>query len=220
MSLKRQAMRDQILRTAADLFQEKGYRATTLDGIAARLGVSKATIYAYFRAKEEILAAISQETIAAFTRDLASIGQSRLDPEEKLRRVVRQHVRLVLSNRSFLTVFFSEEANLPPRIARALARQKDRYDRGVEAIVRAGIRKGTFRPVEPRLVVYGLLGMMNWLYKWYRPGGRWGADEIARSFLSVIERGLLRPLDARGPGVARQLNRLSRELSRTLGALT
>ena len=103
--------------------------------------------------------------------------RSTLTPEDKLRRVVREHVRFVIANRSFLTVFFSEEANLPPRLARALAAQKNQYDKGVEAIVVEGIRRGVFRDVPPRLIVFGLLGMLNWLYKWYNPAGRWGAEE-------------------------------------------
>ena len=131
MTPRRQAIRDQILRIAADLFRERGYRASTVDDIAARLGMSKASLYTYFRAKEEMLAAISRATIAAFTRELALVSASSLSPEDKLRRVVREHVRFVIANRSFLTVFFSEEASLPPRLARALAAQKDRYDKGV-----------------------------------------------------------------------------------------
>src|SRR5207248_10606034 len=64
--------------------------------------MSKATLYTYFRAKEEMLAAISRETIEAFTRELALVLRSSLPPDEKLRRVVRQHVRFVIANRSFL----------------------------------------------------------------------------------------------------------------------
>ncbi len=95
----------------------------------------------------------------------------------------------MIANRSFLTVFFSEEANLPARFARALAAQKDRYDKGVESVAADGIRRGVFRDVPPRLVVFGLLGMVNWLYKWYNPRGRWDAEEISSAFLSVVEDG-------------------------------
>src|SRR6266496_2184295 len=130
MNARRQAVRDQILRTAADLFRERGYRASTLDDIAKRLGMSKTSLYGSFRAKEEMLAAISRETIESFTRELSLVLRSSLPPEDKLRRVVRQHVRFVIANRSFLTVFFSEEPNLPPRFARQLAAQKNRYDKG------------------------------------------------------------------------------------------
>ena len=213
-------MRDQVLRTAADLFRERGYRATTLDDIVARLGMSKASLYTYFHAKEEMLAAISRQTIAAFTRELSLVLRSDLAPEDKLRRVVRDHVRFVIANRSFLTVFFSEEANLPPRLARALAAQKDRYDKGVESIVVEGVRRGVFRDVPPRLVVFGLLGMLNWLYKWYDPRGRWGAEEISAGFLSLVEGGLLRRRGG-GPTLGRRVARLQRdlrELSRALDA--
>jgi len=199
------------LQTAADLFRERGYRATTLDHIAARLGMSKASLYKSFHAKEEMLAVISRRTIETFTRELALVLRSSLTPEEKLRRVVRDHVRFVIANRSFLTVFFSEEANLPARLARALAQQKDRYDKGIESLVIDGVKQGVFRDVPPRLVVFGVLGMLNWVYKWYNPRGRWGAEEISAAFLSLVEGGLLRRARG-GPALGRQLSRLRREL--------
>jgi TetR/AcrR family transcriptional regulator, cholesterol catabolism regulator len=211
VNARRQAVRDQILRTAADLFRERGYRATTLDDIAARLGMSKASLYKYFRAKDEMLAAISRGTIETFTRELSLVLRSDMSPEDKLRRVVRDHVRFVIANRSFLTVFFSEEANLPVRLARALAVQKDRYDKGVESIVVEGAQRGAFRDLPPRLVVFGLLGMLNWIYKWYNPRGRWGAEEISAAFLSLIEGGLVRRQPG-GPSLTRRMARLQREL--------
>ena len=211
MNAKRQAVRDQILRTAADLFRQRGYRATTLDDIAARLGMSKASLYKSFHAKEEMLAVISRQTIEGFTRELSLVLRSDLAPDDKLRRVVRDHVRFVIANRSFLTVFFSEEANLPARLARALAAQKDRYDKGVESLVVEGVRRGVFRDVPPRLVVFGLLGMLNWVYKWYNPRGPWGAEEISAAFLTLVEGGLLRRARG-GPALGRQMSRLRRDL--------
>lgn len=220
MRAKQQAVRDQILRTAAELFRERGYRASTLDDIAARLGMSKASLYTYFRAKEEMLAAISRQTIEGFTRELGLVLRSDLSPEDKLRRIVREHVRFVIANRAFLTVFFSEESNLPARFVRAIAAQKDRYDKGVETVIAEGIRRGAFRDVPPRLVVFGLLGMLNWVYKWYNPRGRWGAEEISAAFLAMVESGLVHQAP-RGPGIGRRIARLRRdlhELSRALDA--
>jgi AcrR family transcriptional regulator len=218
VNARRQAVREHILQTAADLFRERGYRATTLDHIAARLGMSKASLYKSFHAKEEMLAVISRRTIETFTRELTLVLRSNLTPEDKLRRVVRDHVRFVIANRSFLTVFFSEEANLPARLARALAQQKDRYDKGIESLVVDGVKQGVFRDVPPRLVVFGLLGMLNWVYKWYNPRGRWGAEEISSAFLSLVEGGLLRRTRG-GPALGRQLSRLRRDLQMLARAL-
>ena len=102
-------------------------------------------------------------------------------------------------------------ANLPARFARSLAAQKDRYDKGVERIVAEGIRAGVFRDVPPRLVVFAILGMVNWVHKWYNPRGRWGAEEISAAFLSLIEGGLLRQ-KPRGRALSGRLRRLEREL--------
>ena len=218
MRAKQKAVRDQILRTAADLFRERGYRASTLDDIAKRLGMSKASLYTYFRAKEEMLAAISRETIEIFTRELGLVLDSGLSPADKLRRIVREHVRFVIANRSFLTVFFSEEPNLPARFARALAAQKDRYDKGVESVIADGIRRGVFRDAPARLVVFALLGMVNWLYKWYNPRGRWGAEDISSAFLALVEDGLLRR-QRREPAVTRRIARVRRDLNDLARAL-
>lgn len=218
MNLKRQAVRERILQAAADLICERGYRTTTLDDIAGRLGMSKASLYTYFPGKGGILAAITQETMARFSRGLEAIARSPLSPQDKLRRVVQHHVELVLTHRSFLTVFFSEETSLPPAFARAMAREKDRYDKGVERLVRDGIRRGVFREVPPRLVVYALLGMVNWLYKWCDPAGPLGSREIARAYLDFIERGILVPRAFQAPQLRRRLLRLRREMD-ALGRL-
>ena len=73
-----------------------------------------------------------------------------------------------------------------------------------------------FRDVPPRLVTFGLLGMLNWLYKWYNPRGHWDADEIASAFWSLVEGGLLRrrpaPIGRRIARVQRELHALSRAL--------
>jgi AcrR family transcriptional regulator len=214
---RRQAVRRQVLQTAADLFRERGYRATTLDDIAARLGMSKASLYTYFRAKEDLLAAISRETIEGFTREMARILGAGRAPDETLRRIVRRHVEFVIAHRSFLTVFFSEEANLPARLARALAAQKNRYDKRLERLIAGGIRAGVFRDLPPRLVVFGLLGMLNWLYKWYNPAGAWGAEEIAAAFVDLLERGLVRRPAPRS--LRPRLARLRRELEAVVRAL-
>jgi TetR/AcrR family transcriptional regulator, cholesterol catabolism regulator len=217
VNARQAAVRDQILRAAADLFRERGYRATTLDDIARRLGMSKPSLYGAFRAKDEMLAAISRQTIEGFTQEMGLVLRSDLPPEDKLRRVVRGHVRFVIANRSFLTVFFSEEANLPRRLARALAAQKDRYDKAVESLVVEGVRRGVFREMPARLVVFGVLGMINWSYKWYNPRGQWGAEEISSAFLTLVENGLLRrPRHAR---LGRRIARLRRELQALSRAL-
>ena len=184
-------MRAGILTAAADLFRARGYRATTLDEIARKVGVSKPTLYGYFRSKEELLAAIFHRTMSMFERDLLHIRSGGDDPATQLRQLIRFHVGAVIAERSFLAVFFGEEANLPPTLGRAIRRRKARYDRMVRGIVDAGRRQGSIRTDDSRLLVFALLGMANWVYQWYDPKGAWDADTIAGKFIALLEPGYL-----------------------------
>lgn len=211
---RHEVLRAGILTAAADLFRARGYRATTLDEIARKVGVSKPTLYGYFRSKEELLAAIFHRTMSLFERDLLHIRTTGDDPATQLRRVIRFHVGAVIAERSFLSVFFSEEANLPPRLGRAIRRRKARYDRAVRAIVDAGVRDGSIRTDNPRLLVFALLGMANWVYQWYDPAGTWDADAIASGFIAMLEPGYLVTKGTSQREVTKTLTRIERELAR------
>jgi len=207
-------LRAGILTAAADLFRARGYRAATLDDIARRIGVSKPTLYGYFRSKEELLAAIFHRAMSLFERDLRAIRASGDEPVAQLRRLIRVHVGAVIAERSFLAVFFSEETNLPPRLGRAIRRRKANYDRMVRAIVEAGVRNRSLRAPNPRLLVFAVLGMANWVYQWYDPAGDWDADTIAAGFITLLESGYLSTPRSRRRDLAAALCRIERELDR------
>jgi AcrR family transcriptional regulator len=207
-------VRAEILTAAAELFRARGYRATTLEDLARRLGISKKTLYGHFRSKEDLLAAIFHRTMTLVEDGLAAIRASRAAPAEQLREVIRHQVRTVVAEQAFLTVFFAEEASLPTRLRRAIVRRKARYDHAVQAIVR---RCGPLR-VHPRLVVFALLGMSNWAHRWYDPQGTWDAEFIAEAFITLIERGYRSAAEADDRELVRRLDDLHARL-RDLGPL-
>ena len=210
---RHEVLRAGILTAAADLFRERGYRAATLDELARRVGIAKPTLYGYFRSKEELLAAIFHRTMSMFERDLRAIRMGGEDPVAQLRHLIRFHVGAVIAERSFLAVFFSEEANLSPRLSRAIRRRKARYDRTVRAIVRDGVRNGSLRASNPRLLVFALLGMANWVYQWYDPRGEWNADTIANGFIALMEPGYLATPRSRQREIANTLERIESDLT-------
>jgi hypothetical protein len=77
-------------------------------------------------------------------------------------------------------------------------------------VVREGVEAGLLRDLPPRLVVFGLLGMCNWLHKWYRPDGKRSPGEIADVFVALLERGYLAPPAAGDDALARIDRRLAR----------
>jgi AcrR family transcriptional regulator len=189
----KQALREEsILQVAAACFGEQGYRATTLETVAERLGISRVTLYRYCPSKEELLTRVFERTIAIFQRGLRQICAQDVPPEEKLRQIIRHQVRLMADHRNFLTVFFSEEGNLPAEMARRARTERRAYDELIEGVIREGIDAGRLAPLPPKLLSFALLGMCNWLYQWYQPDGPLSADEVARIFIALVEHGYLR----------------------------
>jgi len=203
----RAAVLDEIVRAAAAAFGEAGYRTATLDAIAERAGLSKVTLYRYVSSKEELLSLVVERTVATFRQGLREIVEQRRPAEETLRRIVRFQVRLLTENLAFLTVFFAEESGLPAPMAAQAARAKREYDGAIERVVREGVEAGRLRPLPAKLVVFGILGMCNWLHKWYKPQGPLSPDQIADVFVDLLERGYLA---APPPAASRDADALAR----------
>jgi AcrR family transcriptional regulator len=201
--------RAEILTAAAELFREHGYRAATLADLARALGVSKKTLYGHFRSKEDLLAAIFHRTMSLVEEGLARIVERRAPGDEQLREVIRHQVRTVVAEQAFLTVFFAEEASLPARLRHAIVRRKAHYDHAVEAIVRRAAGRPT---LHPRLIVFALLGMSNWVHRWYDPRGVWDAEQIADGFIALLERGYRGAREPTRSDVGRRLRAVQAEL--------
>ncbi len=215
MGRTRALLREEIVRVAAKCFGEMGYRATSLGTVAAEVGISKVTLYKHVTSKEELLCRVFDCTIETFRAGLRHIVGQPLPADEKLRRIIRYQVTLLASHLPFLRVFFSEESGLPGPMARRAAQEKRDYDRAIEEVVREGIAEGTFRHLPPTPMVFGVLGMCNWLYKWYRPDGALSADDIASIFIDLLERGYLsHPRSSGGAGIAAGLDRIEQGVAR------
>ncbi len=182
-------LRDAIVSAAASMFARHGYRATTLAEVAAAVGVKKASMYHYISSKEEILITIYGRIFDRIEGAISPIAALDLTPDERLRRMIHAHVEIVAEERDMLTVAFQEESELPERYERVIRRRKRGYEQLFEGVIEQGQREGMFRGADVRTVVYGLLGMCNWMHKWYTPK-HGTAAEIASIFALLFESGL------------------------------
>jgi AcrR family transcriptional regulator len=201
-SLDRSLRKQRIIDTAADLFHKKGYQSTTLQDVSEALGVTKAALYHYVKSKDDLLWIIYTQAFENIFRDTDRISTMDLPPDEKLRRVIRNHIKnIIIKDLSMFSVFFSEDHQLPQKDVRRIREEKRRYTQIIEDIIQDGIRKGLFVQADPRLQAYGILGMCNWIYTWYRPGKtKYEPEEIADYFVSLLEGGYLSPAMVVGDG--------------------
>jgi AcrR family transcriptional regulator len=191
VSRKRTAIEEEILRVAANKFGQQGYQATTLDEIAAAVGISRAAFYLYFPSKEELLRRMYKQVIDTAQAAIERIVAEELSVPEKLRRIIRHQVHYMGANIPLTQVFFSEIFSLPPELSRWVKLANRAFGEVIERVVNEGVQKGELIPLHPKRFTYALMGMCNWMHRWYRPGGEWTPDTIAEEFLQVLESGYL-----------------------------
>ena len=180
--------RQEILRTAARLFQERGYDATSMNDVAAALKLSKGGLYHHFQSKDEILFNLMNHAMDITQARVIDGVKGIADPEERLRMLIRRHIEVVMSVRDReITVMLHENHPLPPAMRRRINARKKDYVHFVENLIAELQREGSSRgSVTPRAAAFALLGMINWIYQWYRPEGALDEESLARQYTEVF----------------------------------
>jgi AcrR family transcriptional regulator len=191
---KRRRRREEILHSALRAFRARGYHATTLEDIAAELGMRSAALYHYFPDKDAILYACHREGLAEVERILAEARAKYASARDQLRYAIHEHVR-VMTDTLQGSALALEVSALSPRHRAEIIAERDRYERALREIVRAGVQRGEFRSVDPKLTILAVLGAINWIVRWYRPqpDGAAGPAELGAHFADHLVQGLTPP---------------------------
>jgi AcrR family transcriptional regulator len=187
---KREQRRRDILRAALAAFREQGFHATSLEDIAARLGMRKTALYHYYPDKDTILFECHRESLAELERMMEASAECCTAPVERLAYLIREHVRVMTDTLEGSPLAFEVPALTPQRRAEIVA-GRDRYEHLLRALVAAAVAEGVFRPVEPKLAVFAILGAINWIARWYRPDGGVGAVELGEQYSDHLLKGLI-----------------------------
>jgi TetR/AcrR family transcriptional regulator len=189
---KRRRRRTEILHAALRAFRAQGYHATTLDDIAALLGLRKTALYHYFPDKEAILYACHREGLAEVTGILAAARRHSPSAAARLAYVIREHVRVMTDTLEGSSLALEVSALSSRHRAEVIA-ARDRYERALRELVRDGVAAGEFRRVDPKLAMFAILGAINWVVRWYRPDGSVPPQQLGAHFADHLIRGLRTP---------------------------
>lgn len=185
--------RDAIIDAAIQLFNQNGYHATSMRDIAREVDIQKPSLYHHFGGKEDILLAILDAGMEQFARDMEAIAAAEEDCAAKLRAAIHAHARLIAGNPDAAAVFLREDRGLGDSYLQHYVARRDQVEQFFRAIVQQGIQEGVFRDADVTIVTHALLGMVNWMTRWYRPEGRLDAGQIADIFFDLVLHGIDAP---------------------------
>jgi len=184
--------RTEILRRAAELFAEQGVANTSMERIATAVGVKREAIYYYFKSRHDILLEVLLPSSKSLLSGMRNIRRTDMNSIEKLRSAIENH--LASFDPTYLEMsialrehhFFADTSKLS-----LLQDTWNEYSDHWTEIVREGQERGEFRDgLDPKMVAYGILGMCNWLSRWFDPSKGTSIDEIIETYFTLASNGL------------------------------
>lgn len=153
----------EILEAALHLFTERGFKATRLEDVASRAGLSKASIYLYFKDKESLLAALVRATVGS---NISLAGEMAAHHQGPVGPLLAQLLRLMAgrmrdTRMPDLIKLVISESRAHPEIGRFYLNNV--IGKGLplfQSLIARGIASGEFRPVDPALTAKCIVGPM------------------------------------------------------------
>jgi AcrR family transcriptional regulator len=176
---------DAVADAAAALFVDGGYDAVTIEAVAEKLSISRATLYRTVPAKEDLLGILFERSTNELHQEARAVVGATSDPAEALFGLIRVHVAAAIRMRRYLAVFFGG-SGLPPEVYARWQRWSRTYERLWLKVVRQAMEAGVLEPGEPKVTTRLLLGMVIWVSRWYKPSERVTADEVADAAIGLI----------------------------------
>ena len=191
-----QRRKQEIAIAAARVFNEKGFRGTTISAVAEELQIDRASIYYYISSKDELFDEVIRDASVDNVAKAKAVQQSDAAPSEKLRTLILELMASYSATYPLLYIYIREDLNHVSDKRSTWAQQMKKlnhdYDEAVTSIIEEGYRDGSFRNIGPaRIVGFGIIGMLNWTNRWFVPGKtKVPSEQIGSIFADLVTAGL------------------------------
>jgi AcrR family transcriptional regulator len=183
--------KEQVIRSAAELFKEKGYAAASMRDLAQKLGIEAASLYSHIRSKEEILHTLCFDMAADFRASLNEVENLKASASEKLKRGIIGHVQVMARDLTASAVFMNEHRHLSQPSLRDFLLLRINYINRFKDIIEEGIRTGEFKKnIDTKLSVMTLFSSLNWMPMWYSPESSIDPTQLGQQLAEMLVNGL------------------------------
>lgn len=180
-----------ILASAARLFATKGYENCTIAEVAQAMNISKAAVYHYFRTKREIYEEIIVVTLRSLSEYVDQAVGEKAAASEQLKTFMTAHARFFETHYwGFTSMLAALGGIASPATHDDVIEIRDRHEQRLRSVIAKGIDSGEFRVTDTETTARAVLSMLNWMVRWFRPGGPKCAEEFANDYYRLVFDGI------------------------------
>lgn len=181
-----------ILKSALEVIAEKGYHATTMEDIAAKLLMTKGSVYYYFKDKQDLLFQSYKMLLEQSNKTIEAIIKMNMPIKEKLEKAMSSHIVFILVERTGFEPGIKLEHYFEGEQLDIILELRSNYANYLDQLIEEGIQANVFSKVDVKIVRNIILGAMNWVIQWYSPDGKKNEEEIAQIITTYLMRILLK----------------------------
>ncbi|MEE6187310.1 HTH-type transcriptional repressor KstR2 [Mycovorax composti] len=189
---KRSAKKELILKTAATMFRERGFAASSMRDLAEKIGIEAASLYNHIQSKAQILEEIITGVAELCKNHLINIDKNNSTSLQKIESLIRFHTNMMIHHFEEYSVMVNEWMHLEKDKLNLFAQARREYVKRMEAIVQEGIDKGELKPIMPYVVVLNILSAVRGLEFWHRSAKSHSAKEIEENMVAHLIGGIKR----------------------------
>ena len=189
LNMKPNTRKNEIIKTAATLFKDKGYSAVTMRDIAKAMGIKAASLYNHINSKQDILKAIIISLAEEFTLGMETIKASRVNSIEKLKQIISMHINITSRNKAGMATLNNDWMHLEDQLEYYL-KLRVNYEDNLREIIRQGILNNEILNDNLEVLLFSLLSTLRSLYIWIPLEDNLNEIELSQSLSNVLINGI------------------------------
>lgn len=187
--MKQKIHKEDIIKTAAKLFKEKGFSAVTMRDLASDMGIKAASLYNHISSKQELLTAIIISIAEGFTEGMELINESNLNSIDKLTKIVELHVKIASNNIYGMASLNNDWMHLEDQLDYYL-KLRAHYEDNFRKIIISGIKNSEIKHVNPEIILFSILSTLRSLYLWIPKKEDLNHKELSSSLTNILIEGI------------------------------
>ena len=187
---KNGSRKDVIVRKAATLFREKGYKAASMRDLAEAVGVEAASLYNHIKSKSELLHELVFSVANKFVLKMDEIESENISSLEKMEKLLRFHITEMIHNYEEVYVSDREWKHLSDPYLSNYQNQRRVYRKRIAAIIEEGIRNNEIKTIDAPTVVLIFLHAVSGIESWHRSTKKITANELEQNMVTILIDGL------------------------------
>lgn len=179
-----------ILSEAAKLFRDKGFGGTSMRDLGEKVGMEAASMYNHIKSKDEILELICFKIAEEYTTQLNDIVITNLSFQEKIKSIIKLHVRLMIDDAAAVSVANNDWKSLRDDKKEEYKQIRKAYEKNFAHIIEQGMEQGEFKKMNVSVALFTMLSSLRWIELWYKPSREISPEALENDLSNLLLNGL------------------------------